>query len=435
MKKIVCVLMLFMVMAGPACAKILDIKPVETDSGLKFWFVADDHVPLVTVRFSTAGGAQHDPAGYEGLTELLSVMLDEGAGKHDSAAFQSALQQTGTRLSFSVSRDYFSGVFRAPVSHLDGAVPLFHDALNDPTFDDSAVSRMKDALLSALRFHESDPSWIAARQFFEKSFPLHPYGRPVEGTRDSIQKMTSDDLRAHKGRVLCREGLKIAVAGAVDVAAASTLVDRVFSEFPACQKRMTPFANSAIRGQTVAIDRDGAQTSIFMAQAGVARLDPDWWAARILDYALGGGDFSSRLMDDIRVKRGLTYGVASSLAPYDFAPLWVVHTHTPPDKAALAVDRVRAIWADVAKNGLSPDEIAAAKAYLVGSLPLALTSGNDIAAVLLQMQEDGLPIDTLDRRAHDIHNVSAADIARVAAARLRADDFVTIMVGPKGDAQ
>jgi zinc protease len=319
-----------------------------------------------------------------------------------------------------------------PSAHKDEGVTLLQAALNAPLFADDAVKRMIHALEGSARFNQQDPGWIASQTLFSKAFPLHPYGRPPEGTEKTIAALSADDVRAHAPKILCRDTLKIALTGDLDRAAAVALVDRVFGDWPACPVLQTPHTHITTRGQTVHVPRDGAQSVVLMAQMGAARADPDWWAMRLLDYALGGGDFSSRLMHDLRVKRGLTYGVSSALAPYDYAPLWMVQTATPPDKAAAAVARVHAIWADVAKNGLSDDEIAAAKAYLIGSLPLALTTGSDIAAVMLQMQEDHLSLDTLDRRAQDIQNVTAADMRRVAADRLKPKDFFTVIVGPKG---
>ena len=425
----------FLCCATMAQAKpYLDVQDIKTARGLTVWFVQDKAVPVMALQFSLKGGAQLDPTGKEGTTELLSSLFDEGAGKRDAEAFQDVLDAKSIRLGFATSRDSFNGHLKTTIKNLDTAEDLFSDALNDPHFAPEAVARMKASLQSSLRFQQMDPNWLAGRALFEKLFAGQDYARPTEGTMATLPTITADDLCQVQKELFCRERLKISVVGDLDKTQVSAMADRFFGSWPACK---TKIIDSALMpqhgGETITLPWQGAQSAVIIAQPGLARQDKDWWAARILDFALGGGEFSSRLMEEVRVKRGLTYGVSTGIAPYDRAPLWMIQAGIDPAKTAEAINVIKKIWQDVAGHGLTDDEIKEAKDYLIGSLPLALTSTDKIAAILLQLQEDGLPKNTLDLRGAEINAVTAADISRVAKQHLHADALTTIIVGPQNN--
>jgi zinc protease len=225
--------------------------------------------------------------------------------------------------------------------------------------------------------------------------------------------------------------LKISVTGDFEPKKLAEQIDALFGVWPVCMTTPSkPIIELKNPGKTVKAEWNGAQSTVTLVQPGFRRQDKDWWAARILDFALGGGEFSSRLMEEVRVKRGLTYGVSSGLASLDLAPLWMVQANVDPTRVDMTVDLIKKTWDEVAKNGLTESERAEAQDYLIGSLPLALTSTDNIASILLQLQEDDLPKDTLDRRAEEIHAVSMDDIKRVARERLKADALTAIVVGP-----
>ncbi|MDB5477568.1 MAG: putative peptidase, partial [Alphaproteobacteria bacterium] len=366
----------------------LDIQEIKTPKGLSVWFVQDKNIPVMTLKFSLKGGAQLDPPGKEGTAELLSALFDEGAGKRDAETFQNVMDEYGIKIGFSATRDSFNGNLKTTTQHRDMADELFDDALNRPQFTDEAVARMKAALLSSLRFQRMDPNWLANKKLFETLFAGQAYARPVEGTPETLPKLTAGDLRGEKDTLFCRQRLKIAIVGALEKQEVIDTADLFFGNWPECKTPVVD-APQIIKnaGKDIHVPWDGAQSVVVMAQPGIARQDKDWWAARILDFALGGGEFSSRLMEEVRVKRGLTYGVSSGIAPYDRAPLWLVQAGVDPAKTDEAISVIKKIWGEVSANGLTDEEIKQAKDYLIGSLPLALTSTDAIASVLLQLQE------------------------------------------------
>lgn len=424
---------LFLLVAGLARAEtVLDIQSVTTPKNITVWFVRDARLPLMTVQFSVKGGAQGDESGKEGTSELLSTLLDEGAGTRDAEAFQNDLDRHGIRMRFSSGKDHFSGGMKTTTRFQGLALDLFDDALNKPHLDAEAIERMRQGLLGNLRFMEEDPNWIAGKVLFEKLFPDHPYGRVAEGTKESLKKITRDDVLNVKNAQFCRSGLHVSMVGNLDKKQVQQIADRLFGAWPECpmaQKR--PQLTLPVTPIVADVERGGTQTVLIMAQQGLKRQDKDWWAARILDFTLGGGEFSSRLMQEIRVKRGFTYGISSTLAPYDDAQLWMIQAGLDPKHRDEAVALIQKIWGDVAQNGITKEEMEEAKAYMIGSLPLLLTTTDQIAGTLLQLQEDGLLIDVLDRRSDEINAVTLQDIKRVAAARLQPAGLTRVTVGPK----
>ena len=422
----------FLICATTAQAKpYLDIQEIHTPKGLTVWFVQDKNVPVMTLNFAAKGGSQFDPKGKEGTGELLSALFDEGAGKRDAESFQRIMENNAVKIGFSASRDAFYGNLKTTILHQDIASELFDDALNRPHFDPEAIARMKQALQSNLRFQLMDPDTIASRKLFENLYGGQSYARPVEGTMDSLSAITRDDLLQEKSSLFCRDHLKIAMVGALEKEQVAKIADRFFGDWPKCKNAIADtMQKPELSGKTISLPWQGAQSSVIMVQSGLARQDRDWWAARILDFALGAGQFSSRLMEEVRVKRGLTYGVSSSLVPMDYSPLWMVQAGVDPAKTEEAITVIKKTWRDVAENGLTPNEIQEAKDYLIGSLPLALTSTDAIAGILLQLQEDNLPKTTLDTRRAEISAVTDDDIRHVAKQLLKPEELTTIIVGP-----
>lgn len=413
-------------------APVLAIQDMKTPKGIPFWFVQDKTLPLFTLHFSLKGGAQLDQNGKEGTAEMLTTLLDEGAGSRDAEAFQDEMDRSGIKIRFSNGRDYFSGSIKAPTETHETAEALFDDALNRPHLDQEAIERMRQALLSDQRFMNDDPNWIASKALYETLFKGHSYARLPEGNDTTLKAITRADLVTVKSKLFCRTRLKIALMGDLEKEQAVKMIDRLFGVWPVCDETIAPQAATLPTiPQSVAIKREGAQTVLIMAQPGLARQNPDWWAARILDFVLGGGSFSSRLMDEIRVKRGYTYGISTGLMPLQLGPLWLIQAGLDPHHERDAIAEIEKIWADVAKNGITQTELDEAKSFLTGSLPLALTTSDEIAEILLQLQEDDLPTDTLDHRNALINAVTLADVKRVAQKYLQPMNLTRVTVGPQ----
>ncbi|MFV3074171.1 M16 family metallopeptidase [Niveispirillum fermenti] len=414
--------------ALPAAA--IDIEKVVSPGGVEAWLVRDTKNPIIAMQFAFQGGTERDPAGKLGLAIMAASTLDEGAGELDSQAFQGRLDDNSIQLAFSAGRDGFVGRVTTLVETKDTAFDLLHLALTRPRFDPDAIERLRGQLLASLRRSQADPSYWAQLAFGDTVFPGHPYGLPQRGTPETLAAITREDLVEFARTRLVRDGLKVAVSGDITAAELAPLLDRLFGELPA-SATLAPVADTvpAAPGKTILVPRPIPQTVMIMAHAGLDRSDPDWYAASILNYVLGGGGFSSRLMDEVREKRGLTYGIGSGLVSYDHANLITVSGSTVNEKAAEALSVTKEIWADVAQNGITQEELRDAQTYMTGSFPLQFTNNGAIAGLLLQVQRDNLGIDYLNKRNDLLNAVTLADVRRVAARLLDPARLTTILVG------
>jgi zinc protease len=304
----------------------------------------------------------------------------------------------------------------------------------EPRFDQDAIDRVRGAILASLRRDLSDPNYVARRAFYAAAFPDHPYGDEVRGTIASLPRIGADDLRAFARSQLGRDRLVVAASGAITPEDLGKALDAVFGGLPA-KSAGAPLSDTIPKGagQTILVPRPMGQTVMLMGQPGVKRDDPDWYAATVMNYVLGGGGFGSRLMEEVREKRGLTYGVYSYLVPLDHAALVLASSSTVNAKAGEALDIMRGEWKRMAERGVTEQELADAKTYLTGSFPLQFNSTSAIARILLQVKRDDLGIDYLDKRDAYINAVTPADVQRVAKRLLDPTTLLTVLVGrPEG---
>lgn len=415
-------------------AQAMDIKRVVSPGGIEAWLVEDHKVPVVALEWVFDGAGGSDPKGKDGLAYLASAMLDEGAGPYDSQTFQARLQDKAIALGFESGRDGFSGSMRTLADNRDEALELTRLALTEPHFAPEALDRMRASVMASLKRDLADPNYVARRQFYATAFPDHPYGGETRGSLDSLPAITPDDLRAFVKSQFGRDRLVVAATGDISPEDLGKALDTVFGGLPAkTEAKPIPDVTMSGLGQTILLPRPTAQTVMLMGQPGVKRDDPDWYAATVMNYVLGGGGFGSRLMEEVREKRGLSYGVYSYLIPMDHTALVMAGGSTVNAKAGQALDIMRQEWARMAKDGLSDQEMADAKTYLTGSFPLQLGSTQAIARILLQVKRDNLGIDYLNQRDRYINAVSQADIKRVAQRLLDPAKLLTVLVGkPEG---
>lgn len=420
--------LLSMLAIAPAAA--IEITQVKSPGGIEAWLVADRTLPIVNLRFAVRGGAAADPAGKEGLARLAAALFDEGAGPYPSQEFQKRLEDRAIALGFSAGPDNFSGNLRTLADARDQAFDLLRLALAEPRFDPEAIERMRGELMSDIKSRQDDPNYVAAREWFALVFGKHPYARPVEGTLDSLPKIARADLQSFAKTRLGRDRLVIAVSGAITAEELAPLLDKTFGRLPATAAASEiPEAALQFDGGTHVVEKDVPQSVVLFGGAGIKRNDPDWFAAYVMNYILGGGGFTSRLTEQVREKRGLAYSVYSHLSPLDHAGLVMGGVATENGHVAQSVDLIREEWAKFGADGVSDAELANAKTYLNGSFPLQLDSTAKIAEVLLSVQLDGLGIGYLDRRAGLIDAVTAEDVRRVARRLLDPKTLTFVVVG------
>lgn len=415
----------------PACAeKILNVQRLTAPGGIEVWLAEDKTVPVITMDFSFEGGLAYDPEDKPGVGRLVSILLDEGADRMKSQEFQSLLSDNAIRMSFIAGRDAFHGQLKTVRDNRQLAFDLLRMALTKPRFDADAIERMRNANISEIRDNRGNPAWLVARTFNGMVFEGHDYAVPGLGTLASMPKITRKDLLGFVQAQFAKNVLKVAIAGDIGKEDALKTVEAVFGGLPATAEKVeSEEALLQYAGKTILLPLDTPQTYISIGESGIRRDDADWHAAVIMNYILGGSGFDARLMKEIREKRGLTYGVYSSLNSMKHAALVQASLSASNEKAEEALAILRQEWKKMAVSGPIAQEIADAKSYLTGSLLLELTSTDDIAETLNGLQRDGLDADYINRRNALINAVTLDDVRRVAARLLKPENLTTILVG------
>jgi zinc protease len=419
---------------APAAYAASKVERVVSPGGIEAYLIREPSIPFLSLALHFKGGSAVDPPGKEGLAYMVSGLLDEGAGELDSQAFRTELEDRAVRLSFEAGRDAFTGQLKTLTRERERAFELLRLALAEPRFDAEPVERIRQQIQAELRQRAEDPDYVVSRSWFETAFPAHPYGRPVQGTAESLGRITTDDLRQFAKARLAKDNLVVGVAGDVTAAELGPLLDRAFGDLPAASAPIVvPEAKLAGAGETVIVRKDVPQSRVLFGQDGLARHDPDFYAAYVANHILGGGGFGSRLTEEVREKRGLAYSVYSYLYPMDHAPLWLGGLGTANAVVEESIRIVRDEIARMAAGDIDAAALADAKTYLTGSFPLRLTSNDQIASMLVSMQVDDLGIDYLERRNDYIEAVTLDDVRRVAKRLYRPGQLLTVVVGdPQG---
>ena len=416
-----------------ASAGATTIERVVSPGGIEAWLVHERAVPLIAVEFAFAGGAVQDPPGKAGTAALTASLLDAGAGDLDSTAFTDRLERKAIQMNFSAQRDMIHGTMRTLTENRDDAFELLRLAVTVPRFDAKDVEISRAQILSLLRRETTSPTDIASQRWWETAFEGHPYGRPVNGTSETVSSISIADLKSYAHRVLARQNLKIAVVGDIDAETLKVLLDRTFGALPE-KPELYPIANVAPRGlgRRIEVSLDVPQTVVDFGGPGIPRQDPDFMAAYLINHILGGGSTDSRLYQEVREKRGLAYSVSDSLVWLDHAAVMLGGTATRADRAGETVDLIEKEIRHFAEDGPTAGELAEAKRYLNSAFVLNLDSSTKIAALLVQLELDGFGTDYFSRRTAMIEAVTLDDARRVAKRLLDKGLLVTVVGKPQG---
>jgi zinc protease len=406
-----------------------DIQRVVSPGGIEAWLVEQPAIPMIALEASFSGGASLDPDARVGAANFLTAMLEEGAGDLDAVAFAERAQVLGARLGFRAGRDSVTVSARMLTENREESVDLLRLALAEPRFDEEPLRRVRGQILSGLRSDETDPNALVSRAFFSGAFPDDPYGRPRDGTIETVSAIDAADLEAARQRLLNRNALRVGVVGDITAEALGPLLDRLFGALPSVPPPDLPAVSMQGLGETLVVDFDAPQSTVFFGHEGPLRDDPDFIPLYVLNYILGGGGFASRLTVEVREKRGLAYSTYSYLSPLDRAGLWVGGVGTANARVAESLDVIRAEWRRMAEEGPTEEEIRKAKQYFTGAYPLRFDSNAEIAGILVGLQEAGLGIDYPEIRNDLIEAVTAEDLRRVAREWLKPEALRVAVVG------
>lgn len=416
-------------------AQAVEVQEVISEGGIRAWLIEDHMNPLMTMDIAFAGaGSATDPVDKMGLANMVSGLIDEGAGEMDSQTFRSEMENRSISLSFDAGRDDFSGSLTTLSRERDTAIDLLRLALSAPRFDDEAVERIRSQVIAGLKQAENDPGDLASRTFFTSIFGDHPYARPVSGNFETVAALTADDFRRFVGRAFAKDNLIIGVAGDITAGELGPLLDEAFGSLPDRSDLPKIADVTPTFGNIKIVNQDIPQSQAIWGQKGIARKDPDFYAAYVMNYILGGGGFASRLTEEVREKRGLAYGVYSYLANLDHAAMVMGGVATRNDAIGQSLSLISAEWTRMKEKGVSQEELDNAKSYLTGAYPLRFTSLGNLSGMLVGMQKEALGMDFLDRRNSLVEAVTLADVNRVAGTLMDpANVTVTVVGKPEGD--
>jgi zinc protease len=415
-------------------AHAMKIQEVTSPGGIKAWLVEEHKVPLMALRFAFDGGNAQDPVGKEGLANFLSGMLDEGAANLTAMQFQSRMEELAMRMSFEDGRDSLYGSFETLTENRAASVELLKLAVNQPRFDADAVERVRTQLLASLVYAARDPDRVAGETWNATAFAGHPYGRPANGTDATLKSITKADLDTYRRRVFAKDTLHVVAVGDIDAKTLGALLDDVFGALPA-KADLLPVPKTAPKSaeKQKIVEMNVPQSVARFGIGAMPRKDPEFMAAFVLNQIIGGGGFASRLMEEVREKRGLAYSVYSYLQPYDNASVFGGGVATKNEEIGQSLDVIRAELKNMASVGPTQTEVDNAKSFLTGSFALRFDTNAKIANQLLWMQQEKLGIGYIEERNSLIEAVKLDDVKRVAKRLLVVDDLIVTIVGkPKG---
>jgi zinc protease len=387
-------------------------------------------VPIVAVRVFLAAGATFEPADKAGLANLTGALVTRGTGKHTGPELDAAIEFVGGSLEAGAGRDGMSASLSVLKRDLTLGMDLLSEVVLSPAFPADEVKRKSSQIQAAIKRSEEDPGTVAGRALARLVFPNHPYGRPVEGTIESVSKLTRDDVVAFYRDHARPDTAIIAVVGDVTVDEARREVVKRFGAWarPSTPAPTAPSATGGAPPRSETIVKDLTQATILLGRQAIRQVDADYFPLAVASYILGGGS-ASRLYARVRDEGGLAYSVYSYPSPGRYGAGFTVGAQTRTAETTKVVDILRDELARLTRDPVKDDELKLAKDYLIGSFPLRLDTTGKVADFVIAIEQQGLGLDYADRYKANIARVTAADVLRVAQKFFPPDSFSRVVVG------
>ena len=411
----------------------INVKELTTPGGTNIWLVEEHAIPFVAIELWFRGGGSLDAPGKRGASNLMVALLEEGAGDMDSRAFAKRSEELAASFGYSIYDDSIAISARFLTENRDEAAALLRESLINPNFDQSSIDRVRGQVLSVIQSDAKSPNSIAGQTFDQLVYGDHPYATSLNGTIESVTALTRDDIvNAHQA-TMTRDRLYVSAVGDITADEVTALVDALLADMPSTGPDLPGVADVNLPGGIQVVEYNTPQSVATFAQPGIDRDHPDFFAAFLLNQILGGGGFESRLMTEVREKRGLTYGVYSYLVDKEGAQIWAGSVSSANDRIAQAIDVIRDEWARMAENGVTEQELNDAKTYMTGAYPLRFDGNAPIAEIAVGMQMEWLPTDYIRTRNDQVNAVTLEQINRVAREWLDPDALTFVVVGKPED--
>ena len=429
---------LLSVMAGsPSSAA--EIKPSRTvmPHGLTVLILDQPFLPIVTVNVLVKTGAVNDPDALAGLSSMVAQMLDEGTKTRSATQIAQQIEFIGGEIAFSGTEDFITGTLRVLKKDIDLGFALLSDVLRHPVFPEKQVERVRGQVLGELQGEKEQPGIIADKAFEAMVFEGHPYRRPSNGTEKTVSRIARKDLVEFHQTSYRPNSTIIAVVGDVRDPEALALIKKYLGDWAPKNAVPTKFSAPAplTQPRLKLIDKDLTQANIILGHVGIERSNPDFYAVSVMNYILGGGGFSSRLVNRIRDELGLAYDVDSGFQANVMPGPFAVRLQTRNIAAMQAITGVLQEIKRIRTDAVSDQELADAKAYLVGSFPLRLDTTVKLAALLTLIELHGLGLTYFEDYPKAIMAVNKEDVLRVAQKYLHPEAYALVVVAKQAEAK
>lgn len=425
MKKLIFVFLALVTLTAQAGVKIAHwVAP----SGAKVYFVETHDLPMLDVQIDFPAGSAFDPPGKAGVASLTQGMLDSGAGELDEEQLAERIADLGAQMSGSVDSDRAGLSMRMLSSprERDKALALMQKVLANPTYPEAALTRERARSIAALQEADTRPDAIVGKRFAAAIYPNHPYG--VSPEVNSVASIARDDLVAfHRNYYVANRAI-VSIIGDLSRSEAEAIAQRLTQDLPAVSAAAELPPVTLPKSEIIRIEHPAAQSHIYVGMPGVSRTDPDYFPLLVGNYSLGGGGFVSRLMDEVREKRGYAYSVSSYFMPRKLEGPFQIGLQTKREQSTAALKVVNDTLNGFLKSGPTPAELKAAKQNLVDGLALRLDSNAKLLGYLSLIGFYGLPLDYLDTFAAKVNAVTAEQVKAAFARHVKPEHLVTVIV-------
>ncbi|MBK4999238.1 insulinase family protein [Pseudomonas sp. S31] len=410
----------------------LNIQNWTTAEGARVLFVEARELPMFDLRVTFAAGSSQD-GNTPGLATLTNAMLNEGVAGKDVTAIAEGFESLGADFGNGSYRDMAVASLRSlsAKDKREPALKLFAEVAGKPTFPEDALKRIKNQLLAGFEYEKQNPGKIAGKALFAKLYGDHPYAHPSDGTAESIPGITLEQLRAFHAKAYSAGNAVIALVGDLSRSEAEAVAAQVSAALPKGPALAAPAEPAEPKAGMTHIDFPSKQTHLMLAELGIDRQDPDWPALSLGNQILGGGAFGTRLMSEVREKRGLTYGVYSVFSPMQVRGPFMINLQTRAELSEGTLKLVQGILGDYLKNGPTQQELDDAKRELAGSFPLSNASNASIVGQLGAIGFYNLPLTWLEDFMQQSQALTVEQVKAAMNKHLAADKLVIVTVGPK----
>lgn len=410
-----------------------DITPTKfvTANGITVLVLEQHFLPIVEIHALIKAGSAQDPPEKAGVANLTASLLDEGTTTRTPKQLAEQIDFVGGSLEAKASEDFTIASARVLKKDVELGFTLLGDILQHPAFQKQEFERIRTQLLGEMASDNDDPGHVAMKAFNQLVFHGHPYRWPVNGTEETLSKVTLADVQAFYLKEYQPSQIILAIVGDVTLEQATALVQ---THFGAWKKGVTPQRNikdpSPIKRKTVQlIEKDLTQSTIILGHGGIQRAHPDFYAVTVMNYILGAGGFSSRLMESIRDKQGLAYGIMSHFDARLLPGSFWINLQTRTEATNQAIAGVLTEVKNIREAQVSDQELADAKSFLIGSFPLRFDTTAKLAQVLGQVEFYGLGFEYFSQYPKLIERVTKEDVQRVAKQYLDPQHYALVVVG------